>query len=95
MELVDWSCITCGAHWSKGVYSEDCEECGGGAMARACPVCGGKCEKIWNRAPLDVCRAWYTGRTREADMSLNRKPAVIGRKGNANTRQGLVQQWAV
>lgn len=39
-----------------------------------------------------MCRAWHTGRHREADMSL--KPAVIGRKGNANTRQGLVQQWA-
>ena len=31
---------------------------------------------------LHVCRAWHMGRHREADMSL--KPAVVGRKGNAN-----------
>jgi len=29
-----------------------------------------------------VCRAWHTGRHREAGISL--EPAVIGRKGNAN-----------
>lgn len=51
--MVDWSCISCGAHWSAGEYLEDCEECGGGAMERSCVVCGGECGKKWSRAPID------------------------------------------
>ena len=52
---------------------------------------GGECWVGWGPVPkchgrkpvgIYVCRAWHTGRHREAGISL--EPAVIGRKGNAN-----------
>jgi len=51
--MVDWSCQSCGAHWSEGAYSQDCKECGGGAMERPCFVCNGECGRMWSRAPID------------------------------------------
>jgi len=46
-------CGTCGCDWAVGDWSTDCAECGGGAMARACPVCGGKCGAQFQRAVAD------------------------------------------
>jgi hypothetical protein len=46
-------CLSCGAVWSKGEYSKDCKECGGGALERTCMVCGGNCGTVWKRAILD------------------------------------------
>ena len=46
-------CISCGADWSQGEFSADCPQCGGGALERACPVCGGRCGRMWMRAVLD------------------------------------------
>ena len=51
--MPDWHCTSCGAGWSAGAYSDDCDECGGGAMERDCFVCGGKCGNKFLRAPLD------------------------------------------
>ncbi|MSP38633.1 MAG: hypothetical protein EXR70_09100 [Deltaproteobacteria bacterium] len=47
------SCLTCGADWSQGRFSESCPECGGGALEIACPVCSGKCGAVWMRAVMD------------------------------------------
>jgi hypothetical protein len=51
--MADWSCRSCGAHWSGGAFTAECRECGGGAMTRACLLCGGRCGAAWTRAPLD------------------------------------------
>jgi hypothetical protein len=47
------NCLTCGANWSKGDWTEGCGECGGGALQIACFVCGGRCGIMWNRAVMD------------------------------------------
>ena len=47
------ACLTCGAAWSEGRFSEACRECGGGAMDRACPICGGRCGARFLRAVSD------------------------------------------
>lgn len=46
-------CRRCGANWSTGAFSADCDECGGGAMDIACLRCGGKCGERWQRAVMD------------------------------------------
>lgn len=46
-------CQHCGANWSADVFSAECEECGGGAMEIACPLCDGKCGERWRRAVMD------------------------------------------
>lgn len=43
------SCFTCGVTWSDDHVSLDCFECGGYSMTRPCPVCDGKCARIWTR----------------------------------------------
>lgn len=50
---LEWYCGTCGAHWTGGEHTADCEECGGGAMSRPCSLCGGRCGAVLQRAPLD------------------------------------------
>jgi hypothetical protein len=47
------NCTTCGADWSAGLWTPDCEECGGGAMTIPCPTCGGQCGNVWQRAVMD------------------------------------------
>lgn len=47
------TCSRCGAEWTAGRFSAGCEECGGGAMTRDCPRCGGVCGAVWRRAPVD------------------------------------------
>lgn len=47
------SCLTCGAIWSDGHFTENCSECGGGAMERLCLVCGGRCGAVMLRAVSD------------------------------------------
>ena len=46
-------CYSCGADWSQGHFSDDCEECGGGGLERLCLLCGGQCGSYWKRAILD------------------------------------------
>jgi hypothetical protein len=46
-------CWSCGANWAADCYTAACEECGGGALTRACAVCGGKCGNKWIRAVID------------------------------------------
>lgn len=46
-------CRSCGADWGQGHVSHDCPECGGFALVCTCPVCGGSCPAIWERAIMD------------------------------------------
>jgi len=46
-------CPTCGSSWTEGLYGPECDTCGGGAMDRPCPVCGGICGRVWRRAVMD------------------------------------------
>ena len=41
---------SCGSVWYDGVVGEGCLECGGYAMKRPCPVCGGQCGRMWTRS---------------------------------------------
>jgi hypothetical protein len=47
------ACTTCGADWSEGRFGAECVECGGGALERACVLCGGRCGQTWRRAVTD------------------------------------------
>jgi len=46
-------CASCGADWEQGEHTAGCEECGGGAMLCACPMCDGGCGAVFSRAVLD------------------------------------------
>ncbi len=46
-------CLSCDSDWTEGEFAQDCQECGGGAMTRACVVCLGQCGNPWTRAPQD------------------------------------------
>jgi len=46
-------CLTCGAVWSTGEWTEGCAECGGGALKIPCPVCSGRCGNTWHKAIMD------------------------------------------
>lgn len=46
-------CPLCNADWVEGYFSNDCPCCGEGALARACPVCGGVCGSLFKRAVAD------------------------------------------
>jgi hypothetical protein len=46
-------CATCGAVWSDGRFTENCAECGGGAMERPCFLCGGRCGLVMLRTVSD------------------------------------------
>ena len=46
-------CGTCKADWTAGSFSAGCDECGGGALDGACPVCLGLCGERWHRAVAD------------------------------------------
>lgn len=50
---MDWSCTSCGENWSKGAFTDGCEECGGGPLERPCILCGGRCGEVARRAPMD------------------------------------------
>ena len=47
-------CLTCGRDWEIGNFSKDCEECGGGALERSCPMCLGKCNAVWKKMLIDT-----------------------------------------
>ena len=49
----EYCCTNCGANWSRGEYSEECEQCGGGSMTRSCVFCGGKCGGTSKRMVMD------------------------------------------
>ncbi|MFT4542906.1 MAG: hypothetical protein ACI841_005358 [Planctomycetota bacterium] len=51
--MFEWSCQSCAAKWTENQHTEGCDECGGGGMERACPMCKGKCGSVWKRAPMD------------------------------------------
>jgi hypothetical protein len=59
----DKLCTHCGANWSLGQFTEDCPQCGGGAMDIPCLLCGGACGERWQRAVMDSQDAdvahWY------------------------------------
>ncbi|XP_038051401.1 protein pinocchio-like [Patiria miniata] len=42
-------CISCNATWSDGQFTPGCQECGGYALSRPCPICSGRCQAVWNR----------------------------------------------
>ena len=42
-------CSSCWSIWYLGQSSHDCLECGGYPLERPCPVCDGKCQRIWTR----------------------------------------------
>lgn len=50
-------CTECGADWSAGQYGRECAMCGGGALERSCPWCGGRCGAVWRRAEVDSADA--------------------------------------
>lgn len=51
-------CQMCWCGWHEGQSSSNCEECGGHAMSRPCPVCDGRCGKIWSR-DVDMTHAYH------------------------------------
>lgn len=53
----NYQCSSCGAKWTSYEYSNDCMECGGGAMERSCIICGGNCGSVYKRAVID---SWDT-----------------------------------
>jgi hypothetical protein len=52
------TCLTCGAIWSNGEYSDGCLECGGFALSRHCPICNGRCEARFHRIS-DMSNAFH------------------------------------
>lgn len=46
-------CGSCGADWGLGKVTDGCNECGGFALVRTCPICGGGCISVWKRAIAD------------------------------------------
>jgi len=53
MSVQNYICTSCGANWTEDEYSDDCVECGGGAMERGCILCGGRCGSKFKRAVID------------------------------------------
>lgn len=47
------ACQSCGADWDKGQFTQNCAECGGGALTIPCPRCSGRCGSTWQRAVID------------------------------------------
>uniref|UniRef100_A0A8W8MU91 Protein pinocchio n=2 Tax=Magallana gigas TaxID=29159 RepID=A0A8W8MU91_MAGGI len=43
------TCHLCGKCWYDGNSSQSCRECGGFPLQRPCPICDGRCKKIWTR----------------------------------------------
>ena len=37
------ACASCGADWSRGMFSQNCRECGGAALEHGCLLCRGRC----------------------------------------------------
>lgn len=52
-ELFQPECPQCGALWYANESKQDCRTCGGYSMLRPCPMCGGQCGAIWDRAYQD------------------------------------------
>ena len=50
---LEYSCLACGANWSRGEFTEGCKECGGAAMEVDCMLCGGRCGRKWQRMVMD------------------------------------------
>jgi hypothetical protein len=40
---------SCGVRWYNGEWSHGCPECGEGAMQLPCPICKGRCGRVWRR----------------------------------------------
>ena len=40
---------SCGMSWYDGEWSQGCPECGEGAMQLPCPICKGRCGRVWRR----------------------------------------------
>ena len=52
-----YQCSSCEANWAEDEYSNDCMECGGGAMEHSCIICDGNCGSVYKRAVID---SWDT-----------------------------------
>lgn len=48
---MDYCCAlySCGVSWYDGEWSQGCPECGEGAMQLPCPICKGRCGRVWRR----------------------------------------------
>ncbi|XP_043275815.1 protein pinocchio isoform X2 [Venturia canescens] len=55
------SCFTCGVSWSEEHVSLDCRECGDYPLKRPCPLCEGRCHKVWKR---DLTMSHASGKAR-------------------------------
>ena len=53
----NYQCSSCNANWAEHEYSNNCMECGGGAMESSCIICRGRCDSVWKRAVID---SWDT-----------------------------------
>jgi hypothetical protein len=49
----DFYCRNCGANWSQGQFSVDCQQCGGEALEVPCLMCDGTCGRRFDRAIVD------------------------------------------
>ncbi|RUS88928.1 hypothetical protein EGW08_003367, partial [Elysia chlorotica] len=43
------TCHLCKKCWYDNEFTLGCNECGGFAMTRSCPICLGRCDKTWKR----------------------------------------------
>lgn len=56
------SCFTCGVNWAQQHVSLDCDECGGYALVRPCPLCeASACGETWKRDLTMVCFQSFHG----------------------------------
>jgi len=83
MNRIIFYCITCGANWTKGNYTPECNECGGGALKRSCIVCDGTCGNTWKKMPLDqMIRVRVTGWDFAAFLRMNNSRLFKGKWKN-------------
>jgi len=43
------TCHLCKKCWYEGQFSVNCRECGGFPLSRSCPICQGRCTRMWTR----------------------------------------------
>lgn len=43
------TCHLCKQCWYDSKFTSQCDECGGYALQRPCPACGGQCGQVWTR----------------------------------------------
>jgi hypothetical protein len=53
MKPTSHHCHSCPANWSKGQWTPECPECGGGPLEIDCIFCQGRCGAKWQKAVID------------------------------------------